>query len=183
MDKNQVLECMYLYELSDGESVYYGLTKNIQKRLYLHKSKGNHCRSNTMDKDKMIISIIEELKDCSYLDCLKKESDMIRNNKDKCINYQVSYQSPAERKEYEKEYYQQNKEHIMAVHKEYYEKNKQKCRKMCLEHYYRNKDHYTEKFVCACGGRYTRRHRSDHMKCKRHIDYLKKVSDCKSFDT
>ena len=40
--------------------------------------------------------------------------------------------------------------------------------------------HYkSEKFDCVCGGKYTRRHKSEHLKYKKHLDYLESIKNQK----
>lgn len=173
MDKNQT---MYLYELTDGEYKYYGLTINLERRLRMHKAKNNGCRSKIMNMDKLEIKCIEELVGLSHIECLKKETELIRSNKDDCLNRQVSYLTDDERKEYEREYYIKNKEYIAKRNKKFYYDNWTHCRKRGRQYYYDNKDFLNEKFECPCGGKYTRRHRSDHERTKQHLKYM---SECK----
>ena len=64
-------------------------------------------------------------------------------------------------KEYKKEYYQKNKDLLCLKFKEYYK-----------EYYQNNKAKLNEKFICYCGGCFTKKNKSNHIKSKKHQAYL-----------
>jgi len=86
--------------------------------------------------------------------------------------------------ERQKKYYNDNKEDIIKKSKEYYNNHKDEIkenRKEYMKEYIkvyrsRNKDVINEelnkKIECECGGRYTRRNKSTHMKSKKHTNYV-----------
>ncbi len=176
MDKSQLIkDKLFLYKLSDGDLNYYGLTKDPQTRFCSHKNKTNKCRSSLLDREKMTFTIIKTLENISYIDCLKEESELIRNNE--CVNRQTSYNSTEDRVKYWNKYYRENIEHIKERNKNYYNENIKEIRLKALVYYYKHHQKNNEKFTCICGGKYTHRHKADHIKTKKHKDYEKSLED------
>jgi len=79
-------------------------------------------------------------------------------------------------KEYRKNYYQNNKDHIKQLNLEKYHSNKDLRTEQVKEYYSRNRDNILEKkntkCLCECGGRFTNTNKSMHFKSKKHIAYL-----------
>lgn len=65
------------------------------------------------------------------------------------------------KKEYNKKYYNENRDKILQKKKEYREQNEDKLK---------------EKFKCECGGNYTFNNKAHHLKTKKHQEYLLKGS-------
>ena len=63
--------------------------------------------------------------------------------------------------EYKKQFYDEHKDKIQERHRQYYDKHKDKI-----------KEWHTIKCDCKCGGKYTLRHKAEHMKTKIHRDYI-----------
>ena len=61
-----------------------------------------------------------------------------------------------------------------CVNKHIAGRTEQEYKKEYLE---QNKDKINAKFVCDCGGRYTYRHKSRHLKSKKHLDYISTITD------
>ena len=74
--------------------------------------------------------------------------------------------------EYDKEYCAENKEKKAEYDKEYCAENKEKKAELARKYYEKNKEEINMKFECECGGKYTRRNKSGHFKCKKHQDWL-----------
>ena len=78
-----------------------------------------------------------------------------------------------------KEYYEENKDKIIQRSLENYNKNKETILKRMKEYQEEHKDEIkakaNEKVECECGGRYTKRNKSSHMKSKKHQNYVNKV--------
>jgi hypothetical protein len=72
-------------------------------------------------------------------------------------------------KEYNKEYKENNKERI----KGYYENNKEHLKEHIKEYREAHKEHLNQKHNCTCGGKYTTKNLSTHLKSKKHIQYQK----------
>jgi hypothetical protein len=60
-----------------------------------------------------------------------------------------------------KQYYDEHKEEMLEKRKQYYDEHKEEIREQ------RN-----QPFDCECGGSYTNRHKSRHMKTQKHLKYL-----------
>ena len=76
------------------------------------------------------------------------------------------------KKEFQKEYRENNKEIIAFKRKEYNEKNSLKHK----EYYEKNKEQlllkWKEKFNCDCGGKYTYTNKIQHFKTKKHQKFI-----------
>ena len=80
-----------------------------------------------------------------------------------------------------KEYYEDNKEEISEQKKEYNEMNKDKIKERNKQYYEVNKQKISERkmkpFQCPCGSVLTIRHKSRHLKCKKHLAYLESLKE------
>jgi hypothetical protein len=146
------IACIYKLESADGSKVYYGSTKNFKKRMSDHKSHykmylaGTYSYVSSFDilKDPgYTCVIVQEFTKITKQDLEAKESEYIQNNN--CINKMKLLTD------------QEKPEHYKKYHDNYYKNNKTKL---------------NEKFNCACGGHFTRQHKSCHEQSKRHKNYL-----------
>jgi len=170
-----------LYKLIDPNNlVYYGITSNLQSRIALHKSPSNKSSSKQLDLENATVETVMELKDFCFIDACKIESGYIRNNE--CVNQLVSYASPEEKKETNKKWQLKNKELIQAKRRVRYLENKERHNKQSLAWYEENKERVNEKFKCECGGKFTHRHRIDHLKTSKHIKWLENKNITKGID-
>ena len=98
----------------------------------------------------------------------------------KCDKYKELERKYMKLIERQKQYYIENKEHITKRNIEYYVENKNDIVKKVKEYQEKHKDEIrakaNEKVNCECGGRYTRRNKSTHMKSKKHNDYIIKAT-------
>ena len=76
-------------------------------------------------------------------------------------------------KEYNKQYYETNKEKIAEYKKEYSEKNKEKILEKHKEYYEKNKEKINEKVICECGCVVLKKGLERHKKSNKHIELLK----------
>jgi len=132
-----------------------------------------------------------------YQDNKEKIAEYYQNNKEKIAEQQKEYYQDNKEKiaEQQKEYYQDNKEKLAEQHKEYYQNNKEKIAEQMKEYRQDNKEKIAEqqkeyrqdnkekiaeqkneKFVCECGGKFTKTHTARHKKSKKH---LKWIQSCK----
>jgi hypothetical protein len=78
--------------------------------------------------------------------------------------------------EYHKEYYETNKEQLKENGKIYREANKEQINENHKAYRLANKKEIKEKasvkFNCGCGGRFTKSHKSRHLKSPKHQKYL-----------
>ncbi len=81
-----------------------------------------------------------------------------------------------DRKEYKKQYYQDNKEYIINYQKEYRDNNKEDINKKKAEYREKNKEEINkkkaEKITCECGTIISKQRLAKHKKTKKHIKEL-----------
>ena len=99
---------------------------------------------------------------------LQRETHYIQSMK--CLNKRVSHCT-------RKEYYQKNKDKLIAITKEYYIQNKEDIIKEQREYYHNNKDTLNSKkrenkITCLCGCTVRRDGFTDHQRSKKHHDLL-----------
>jgi glutamyl/glutaminyl-tRNA synthetase len=79
-------------------------------------------------------------------------------------------------KAYRKDYYLKNKDKLITSSKSYYDDNKQKCLDRMKEYREANKSILNEKkntkCECVCGASITITNKSQHLKSKKHQNYL-----------
>jgi hypothetical protein len=159
----KIIALTYNYDVND---VYFGsTTQKLSKRLSTHKSDYRTRKKRVVstkilfDKygiDNCKIVLVEEFDYISKEHIFKKEAEYILNNK--CINKLLPYRSEEETKENRKKYFDNRKE----IKKEY-DKNYRDLKK----------DIIFEDNICECGGLYKTKHKSTHIKTKKHTDYIK----------
>ena len=150
----------------DSDKVYIGSTiKTLKNRLCEHKTPSNLCMSNTF-KDPYI-QLIKSYP-CNSKRALDKEEQKYIDMYD-CVNKQKAFQTKEERKSFLKNYQQsyiityelQNKDKLNIYRKNYKLQNKDKI-----------KQQQNQVCSCECGKTYTRANKIQHMKSKKHINYL-----------
>jgi translation elongation factor EF-G len=185
----------------DVNSCYVGSSADMKKRRTNHKRRCNNenCREHNLK----IYKIIREnggwsnwkiVEFATKDNITKREAERIeeeyRVQLKADMNDKRAFLSPEQRKEYHKEwyednpeyhkeYYEQNKEKMKEQMKEYYENNKKEISEKCKEYKENNKEKIKEKsnkkHDCPCGGRYTYVNKTKHFKTKMHQKYL---GDC-----
>ena len=169
--------------------VYYGSTaeKYLSRRLQSHLSSYKRYKNNTyhycksfdvLECEDYKIELVEEIS-CNNVEQLREREKYYILNND-CINKNIPNRT---KKEYNKEWRNNNKEHI----KEYYQDNKERFneykqnnkehKKEYNKNYYQdNKEHRKEykkeKLICECGCEITRGSLSIHKKSSKHINLL-----------
>ena len=73
---------------------------------------------------------------------------------------------------YNKKYREDNKEAIAIYIKKYNEDNNEEILKRKKEYHIKNNAIINEKFVCTCGGKYSRHNKKTHEGSKKHIKYI-----------
>ena len=173
--------------------------QSAKKKNKMHQT--FYSKFNEIGVENFYIELIEECP-CESLEQLRKrEGEFIREmgtlnsliagrtkkeyceaNKDKIKEYkQEWYEANKEEikerhKEYNKEYREQNKDKIKERHKEYKKLNKEKIQQQRHEFYEANKNKWSEKIICACGGKYTVCHKSPHEKSQKHQQYIQQCN-------
>ena len=167
-----------IYQIVDNtnNNVYIGSTCcSLKNRLSEHKSKYKRFLKGLCNNVKSFDIIkngdykIELLEDCNIKtkqELLARERYFIKNNN--CLNKYIPGSCDNGIQQYQKEYYETNKEKFTDYNKDYYIDNKDKAK----AYYEANKDKLKEKFECDCGGHYTNINKLKHQKTSKHIKYL-----------
>ena len=164
--------------------VYVGSTCAFNKRKNLHKHSCNNetskvynlnvykfIRNNGGWDNFEIIELIKypcntkrelELKEREYLELLSATLNKQTPTRSKKEWKELNIKETNEK---QKAYYLANKEQIKETQKAYYLANKE-----------RMNETQKEKFNCECGGKFTRVHKSQHLKTKMHKKYLNSLS-------
>ena len=188
-----------IYDQTDKQLVYYGSTeKSLSKRLDGHISNykryinGNDIFTTSflvIDADNYDIMMVERVEFGDIRELRNRERFYIENNI--CVNQSIPNRTEVEWREANAEKLKKNKAEYRKVNKvkiankkaQYYKANKEKIAEYNAEYkkmnkveiaQYRkvNKAKINEKFVCVCGGFYTRRHKSIHENTIKHKKYI-----------
>jgi hypothetical protein len=182
------LKKFVVYKLVVGEMVYIGSTCDLRERVINHKSV---CFSSTNKRyNKQLYKYIrdkginfddievEVLEDVENLFLTDRENEIQARKREQyyidiqdeitggnILNDIRAYITVEERKEYMTEYqaewYQNNKERKKENSAQYRQQNKETI-----------KEKRSKKFVCACGGKYTRSNKATHEKSNKHQAYI-----------
>jgi len=162
--------------------IYIGSTKNYGKRMGSHK---NRC----YNKNQRIynIKVYNHIRECcSFHDCnimkifkyrgdkftkAKVENYFIKKfNSVECgLNDRYAY---TDKKEYDRDYREDNKEKVKEYKKRWYEDNKEKRKEYEKQWYQENKEKMKEKFNCICGSIYRKSDKARHERSKKHKQYI-----------
>ena len=205
--------CIYKIEHFENESlVYVGHTTNFNKRKAHHK---NSCKNENNKKfnfklyqmirenggfDRFKMIEVEKYPCKDKREAERRENEVMKELKASMNTYK-SFLTEEERKDYNKEYRETNKETIQEYKKEYYETNKEKIQ----EYYETNKekiqefkkDYYetnkekikekgkqyrednkykiNEKIICQCGSVIIRNSIKRHERTKKHTDLINPI--------
>jgi|ETNvirnome_6_100_1030635.scaffolds.fasta_scaffold52591_1 hypothetical protein len=176
-----------VYRIDGDGLTYIGSTtkKYLSTRLAGHKSDykrflngESHYLSSfeILKTDNYRIELIEKFPCDSKDELTAREGHFIRTME--CVNKQIAGRTIKEwgqdNPEYNKQYRENNKEAISAQNKQYREKNRETLSAKQRQFYQDNKKELVQKHVCECGGKYTYKHKSRHLKTKKHLNYLKR---------
>ena len=146
----------------EGDDIYIGsTTQDLSRRKAKHKSQTDECKSRVLfhKYTDVRIELLEECPCDNKEQLAKKEGEYIRNNN--CVNKSIPGRT-------NKEYYENNKEHVSQQHKEYRENNKEKIKEQHKEYYENNKEKIKEQILCECGRTVRLDYKSRHLKSKIH---------------
>jgi hypothetical protein len=151
----------------DMKECYVGSTTDFRKRKAQHKSSCNTEERNLYNFirgnggwDNWDMVLIEKYPCDDRLELLKRERYWIEELS-ASLNKLRPILTTYETLNYNKIYYETNKDEIKNQQKEYYYKNKDKINKVSKE-----------KYNCPCGGKHTRHNSKRHFKSKRHQEYI-----------
>jgi len=187
---------VYKIESHLGDKVYYGSTtkKYLSQRMDKHRGdykqwlegKCNLVMSYKMFEEYGIenckIVLIENCPCESKDELTSRESYYIRNFD--CVNKNIPGRTNKEWREdnrvklveYKNQYLEDNKERIREISKQYREDNKESLSEKKKEYYHANKDkileQMKEKYTCECGVELCKSNKSNHVKSKKHINFI-----------
>ena len=172
---------IYKLKCNKTEMVYYGSTKNYNKRMGQHINMAKNSRGYYSARSYLIIQegdyafeVLETLHDCSKETLEQRERFYIENNK--CINRQCPLRKANE------PYLCECGRQLSSINNRYrHIKTKQhldfvengikyvKPTRTYEEYKY-------DKINCGCGGKYTPNQKSEHFKTKRHQKFINQTS-------
>ena len=211
--------CIYKIEHIDDEKlVYVGHTTNFDKRKIAHKSdckndNGKHYNLKVYQMirenggwEKFLMLEVEKYPCNDRREADRRENEVIKELKSS-MNTINSFRTQDEiteyKKEYDTNYYEENKEKIQEQKKEYYEENKPKIQEQVKKYRENNKTKIQEqkkkyrennktkiqeqkkkyrennkskidaKVKCECGCEIVKRHLKEHRATKKHLDKMK----------
>ena len=187
---------IYAIRNNIDDDVYIGsTTMPLCKRMVKHrcdaKKRPDKMRITTKMKDLGIdnfyIELIEEVS-CDNIEQLrKKEGEIIReigtlNTRIECRTKHEYYNDTLEQR---KEYLSINREEILRKKKEYRDEHKEVLREKDRIRYHANIEKCriqtrmfgSQKVDCDCGGKYTKAHKAEHFRCKKHQDYISSLNN------
>jgi hypothetical protein len=182
----------------DITDIYVGHTTNIRNRIKCHKNTCNNPKDknyhykvyefirNNGGWDNWEIIVIEEYSCNSFSDAIIKEREYYETLKptlNSIFPQRTNEEYKECKKQYNKEYYNENKQHYNEYNKEYYQNNKEKINEYHnenkqhyneyhKEYYQNNKEKINEKVICECGSEIRKRNLSEHLKTAKHIHLL-----------
>ena len=79
-------------------------------------------------------------------------------------------------RQYHKEYREKNRDKLIELRKHKYSENSEVIISKIKEYYKLHKEEiqkkYSAKTTCVCGGSYTYANKTNHLKTKKHLDYI-----------
>ena len=189
---------IYTIRSHQTDKFYIGSTcLTLAKRFSSHKqtfksfNNGRRCYVSSMEiikNDDCYIELLEDCK-CDTKDQLtKREGELIRLHRDKCVNVRIEGRTKKEyiddNKEryiqYRKEYHLINKEAIAVQTKQYRETTKDNIAHHGRIYYEANKEKLSEQrkkpMTCECGSTHRTGDKTKHLKSKKHQAYILSVN-------
>ncbi len=165
-----------IYSLECDGLVYVGSTvRTLHERYKEHKYRINDisslCCSRKLFESGLEVSckILEHYPCNNKRELEERESYWI--DKLECINHHKPYVSIEDQKNKIREY---NKTPNIKIYRELYVlEHKDEKQEYDLAYRELNKDIHLKKNQCECGGLYLTKHKSTHMKTKKHLNYAK----------
>jgi len=179
----------FIYKLynPDCDYVYVGSTRNMTQRKKNHKSNCNNVNGEKYnlkvyktirDNDgfeNWFMVILEVMPDVTKMTAEMQE-DTYRMQLNATMNSMRATRGLMTLQEYHKQRYIDNKEHYQEYSKQRYIDNREYCNEYQKQYYQNNIERIsakqTQKTDCECGGKYSHRHKSTHIKSNKHQTYL-----------
>jgi hypothetical protein len=170
--------------------VYYGsTTQPLSKRLSGHKSKyiqwqnKRYTYVSSFEIIKFADCYIElhELYPCNSKTELERREGQVIREKNDAINRNIAGRTDNEYyndnkdkiKEYKKQYCLDNHDKIKIQGEQYRKENSHKIKIKGDQYRNNNLNKINAKTICQCGGKYTYRNKSCHLKSIKHLTYFK----------
>lgn len=176
----------YIYKICCDDLpdfVYIGSTKAFRQRKRDHKKNCNNMKDtrklyNTIREnggwENWRMVIIEECGEISFTQArIKEEEHRVKLNAN--LNVRRCHVTEEQKKEYPKEYRENNKEKKKESSDRWRENNKEEKREKDKEYRENNQDKFNEKHNCECGSVFTYKHKTRHFKTKIHLEYMKSL--------
>ena len=168
-----------IYTIKTGNSLYVGSTTNFTKRKYNHKT---YIYINSKMYDCKLYKTIREnggewdMKPYKEYPCENKtqltiEEERIRSELNADLNMVCCY-SELSKKERDKKYYENNKEHLDKINKEYAKKYPDKIKLYKAKNREKNK---AEKITCECGRVLPKYSLPRHKTSKIHLSFIQSI--------
>ena len=171
--------------------VYIGsTTMRLSKRMVKHRCDAKTrpdamiitTKMNELGVDNFYIELVEEIS-CDNIEQLRKrEGEIIRehgtlNMRIECRTQKEYYRDNIEER---RKYLNENREEILRKKKEYRDKHRDEINEKKREYRKENREKClletksfgSQKVDCECGGKYTKSHRAEHFKTKKHQNYI-----------
>ncbi len=134
---------VYFIKCLETQEVYIGSTKRkLNIRMNDHKSHFNCKSRQIIDRGNYFYDTLEVVEDDE--DILIREQYYINTMKN-CINANRAYITPEQKLEYDRQYYQDNRDKIIEKNKEYYQDNRDELLDYKKKMYQENRDELLEK--------------------------------------
>ena len=173
-DKNQKYPEYKIYKLvcNDTDLFYVGSTRDFTTRKSKHKSDCNKPHSKAYNQKKYLtirqfggwenwnMVCIDILYDVTKLEAEIREEKM-RMDLKALLNSHKASCGGITKQEYNKIYYEENRDHFKEQNKLYREENREQIRAQ-----------KNEKCDCDCGGKYNHDGKARHLRTKKHQLYL-----------
>jgi predicted GIY-YIG superfamily endonuclease len=179
----------FIYKLCCSDinvkEIYIGSTTNMRRRKSEHKSDCNNEKQKKYylyvyefirehgNFENWEMVLIENYDAKDNLDLRKRErywKEELHASLNSYNPITTDEEDKEKHKEYAKEWYIINKEHLSKQRKEYYIINK--------EEIYKNKKEYNKlRFVCVCGSDVKKATKLRHERSKKHIDFIENQND------
>jgi len=153
--------------------IYVGSCKDMRTRMYIHKSDCYNKNESNYNYNlyKFIRAnggwgnfVMEEIDTCDVERLYQVEQEYI-DKLNPSLNERRAYRSEEQRKEYNKEYRENNKEYHKEYHKEWYKNNKDTYN-----------ERRKEKYTCECGSTLRKSDKGQHLKTKKHKNFIQSLS-------
>lgn len=159
---------IYAIRSHKTNKIYIGSTcSSLSKRLYGHRHReGKYVHSSKIliDFDDHYVELMESFPCNSKEELCKREGELIRENREICVNIFIPGRTRKDR----------DKENGGAYYKKYAQSEKGKIVRKRKEENYRLK--HSNIVKCECGSEYLAYGRYQHLKTKKHTNYIKECT-------